>query len=69
MQALKSILVLVWLAVSLSAFFVLGAGVLIGSSMAGSVLAALAGFALVGILFFGWWKLTALIAVNWGIRR
>jgi hypothetical protein len=69
MNALKSILMLAWLAVSLYVFFGLAAGVLIGSGMAGSTIAALVGFAAVGALFFGWWKLTTFVAVKWGIRK
>lgn len=69
MSSLKSISMLAWLTVSLFVFIGLAAGVLIGSGVAGSTLGVLVGLAAVGVLFFGWWKLTTFVATKWGIGK
>jgi hypothetical protein len=64
----RAAVVLVWLATSLYVFVFIGAGLLLGSAMAGSVVLALIGIVIVGALGFGWWKITTLIAVKLGVR-
>lgn len=68
-EAAKAVTLIAWLALGLCFFAFVGGGALVGTAMAEPDLpTTTVTFALVAGLWFGWWKLTALIARKLNLR-